>query len=331
MKTAIFDTNFWSYLASSGRQREFESLEKTLNLQILLPPSILLEVIRTVDASTRVNILQVMKAGNRKKMRTEADLESEELVFEIRRLRPNLRRIGASTKRIRELRKFWVSEIWRHCISKHEELHRESVMTHKNEIAELGALQKSQKESFSEWDVNKVKPSGVTAKFPITDERLRGLVDFNKAYEPWRIENLFYYKNCLSKVDLSITQGDRTVADWCEPLIKIRDFLGDEKEYFSFWLDESKVERMPRNWLRWAVNFLQPFRKLGAGNPYDGQHSAYLVDADLFFTSDKRYFECLQTIFNDGVVRMARPVLLSANADLFLKEIADKTCSVKMF
>jgi len=324
MKTAIFDTNFWSYLALSGRQREFESLEKSLNLQILLPPSILLEVTRTVDATTRVNILRVMRAGNRKKMRTEADLESEELVYEIRRLRPNLRRIGASTKRIRELRKFWVSEIWRHCISNHEELHRQLVVSQQKDIAELGAVQKNHKESFSEWDVNKVKPSGVTAKFPSTEERLRGLVDFNREYEPWRIENLFYYKKCLSKVDFPIAHGDGTVADWCEPLIKIKDFLGHEEQYFSFWLEESKVERMPRNWLRWAVNFLQPFRKLGAGNPYDAQHSAYLVDADLFFTSDKRYFECLQTIFNEGVVRMARPVLLSAKVDLFLKEIADK-------
>lgn len=165
----------------------------------------------------------------------------------------------------------------------------------------------------AKWDVNKTKPSGIKARFTDKDTFASRFAEKDKEYEPWRIMNLYYYRKYLRYAALPRNVDERTVADWCEPWIDIEDFLGDEKRYVEFWLCGTRLENMQRNWLRWAVRALQPFRKIGVGNPFDEQHSAYLVDAKCFFTSDRRYFECLQTIYEDNVVEIAKPILFEAD------------------
>ncbi len=322
MKTAIFDTNFWSYLASSGREKDFRALEKRIDLQVLLPPSILLEAFKTADPELRVNILHAMKSVNRKKMRTEADLETEELIFEIRRLRPEIRRSFGNTKTVEKLRKFWTSEIWHKCIDKHEVFHKESII-HNPEVAKQIEAQRYNKARGNGWNENKVKLSELTARFDKNATGINDFIDLEQEYELWRMGNSFYYQKVLSREDLPRYRNERTIVDWCEPFINIKAFITDKKSFFSFWLYECMASKMPRNWLRWAMDFLQPIRKIGLGNAYDCAHSSYLVDADFFFTSDKRYYDCLQIIYDEDFISIAKPVLLSTNADLFIDEITN--------
>ena len=179
----------------------------------------------------------------------------------------------------------------------------------------LLSAEREMKRNFEEkrWDVNKTRPSQIRAKLSKDDLFASRYVDKSKWYEHWRVENLYYYKNVLEKVSLPLNRDDRTVADWCEPWIDISAFLSDEQGLCRFWLEEVEIRFMQRNWLRWAVRILQPFRKISGGNPYDEQDAAYLVDAERFYTSDRRYYECLKVIYDDRVVDMAEPVLIDAD------------------
>ena len=324
----IFDTSFWSYLAESDQEGAFVDLEKKLNLEVILPPSILLEVQKTKDKEKRIKIIKVMNKGYRKKERTEVDMESEELIYEVRRLHPECSKYFSSTKRINKLRKFWTKDIWKNSIEKTDFYHNRMVRSEKRGIGIVINEQESIKKGMQEakWDVNKTRPSDMKAKFSEKSTFALKYVDVNKDYDPWRIINLYYYKKSLENVSLQINHDDRTVADWCEPWIDIKEFMANEKRYFDFWLEEVEIRNMQRNWLRWAVSTMQPLRKIANSNPYDEQHSAYLINVDMFYTCDRRYYECLKVIYDDNQVTIAKPVLIDADINNALCQI-EKNCN----
>lgn len=248
-------------------------------------------------------------------MRTEADLESEELVNEVRRLRPSCINFYPNTKRIKTLREFWTNEIWRGVLSQHEFLHHEARKMLGDSNTVLNE-QSQLKNNLSKWSANKTLPSNIKAQFPLENDHYKALVAPDQWYEPWRIDSLLYYNNML--------KIDQTIIDWTAPWININLFLSDKKALFNFWLHDVSPQRMPRNYTRWAMNLLQSLRKLGEGNPFDAQHTTYLHDSELFFTCDRRYFDCLKVIFEDGVVPIARPVLLPADIESALRVISSE-------
>lgn len=311
----IFDTNFWSYLADSSLESSFLELEKKLKLDIILPPSILLETQKTKDEVKRLKIIKAMNKKWRKKSRTEADLESEEVVFEIKRNCPKYKRKYINTNNVKRLRKFWLKHIWESAIAKTDFYHNSMIYSNITEIQIAIREQEENKKYFKDakWDLNKTIPSSFQAEISDKDLIAYKHSKVGKKYEPWRVVNLHYYRKQLLNYSLPIGHNGRTVVDWCEAWINIPEFLKDEAAFCQFWLEQVETKNMPRNWLRCAVRLLQPFRKISEGNPYDEQHSAYLVNTEIFYTCDRRYYQTLQTIHNDDVIKFAKPILLGAD------------------
>lgn len=79
------------------------------------------------------------------------------------------------------------------------------------------------------------------------------------------------------------------------------------------WLDEANVVDVPRNWLNWAVACVQLTAKLGSGNPGNAQQASYLVDCDLFLTSDRRFVRVLERVREDAPFSFAETVLMDGN------------------
>jgi len=67
----------------------------------------------------------------------------------------------------------------------------------------------------------------------------------------------------------------------------------------------------------------QILTKLGQGNPRDIQHAAYMYDADIFFTADRRYAASLEHLRRWSPVPFARTVRLSA-ADSLVAGITEE-------
>jgi hypothetical protein len=248
-------------------------------------------------------------------------LEVDELIAEVRRLLPDYIRPFPVTKRINTLRHWWKNDIWSEALNPHSSLHQQVKNSAKFERERFALQQDEMKKSLKGWDPIKTKPSHIEAQFPSDDRRFWGLVDFSRKYQPWRVDSMFWYNYSLEDAALSTSNNDRTIVDWTDPWITIDAFLEDKKRLYKFWLEEVEISRMPRNYTRWAMNFLQPLRKIGSGNSLDVQHSAYLIDADIFFTCDRRYYDCLKIIYNDRVVPIAKPILLPANIENALELI----------
>src|SRR5688500_19306712 len=86
----VFDNNIWSYVGDEGSRPALDKLLDKYGLQLLHAPSVLLEVLRTPRPDVRRRIVQAMVLGRPgRKLRSEADVEADELIREIRRLRPD--------------------------------------------------------------------------------------------------------------------------------------------------------------------------------------------------------------------------------------------------
>jgi hypothetical protein len=102
-------------------------------------------------------------------------------------------------------------------------------------------------------------------------------------------------------------------ADWVGAFVDLAAIQRSRSEFLRFWAYDVDLESMPRNWIRWAVNILQHTEKVTRGNPSDEQHSAYLVDCDLFLTADSRYASVLQSVREDAPFEMAETKLVSGD------------------
>jgi hypothetical protein len=95
------DTNVWSRLSEREEVEGFERLEQAVGFEVVIPPSTVLEALRTRDPARRRSIVQAITSRGRTRihLRSEARMEADELVSEIARLR----RTGCGATPIRDL------------------------------------------------------------------------------------------------------------------------------------------------------------------------------------------------------------------------------------
>ena len=110
----ILDTNVWAYLADADEGDALADLEDRLGFRNVVPPSILLETLRTSNKEVRERIVQVMTARGNVRIHpsTEAREMADELVAELRRLRPEWVRTFPETSQIKRLNKYWTKKLW---------------------------------------------------------------------------------------------------------------------------------------------------------------------------------------------------------------------------
>jgi len=65
----------------------------------------------------------------------------------------------------------------------------------------------------------------------------------------------------------------------------------ENASWLQFWFYEVELKTMPRFWLRWAIQFLQRFRRVTDGTPCDAQLATYLPEADVVVSADKTFIQ----------------------------------------
>jgi hypothetical protein len=81
------------------------------------------------------------------------------------------------------------------------------------------------------------------------------------------------------------------------------------------WLYEVGRTDAPREWMRWAVSFLQGLRKVTAGTPADSQIALYAYEADVFLSGDKGLVDIINTVRGDAPAPTARAQRILSDAD----------------
>jgi predicted nucleic acid-binding protein len=305
MRIAL-DTNVWSFLADRDERIAFENLINSRNMTVVLPPGTLLEVLRTTDVERRRRIIEVLTHGKRHYLRSDAALESDEVIAEARRLRPLWLRARPRTDRVASLDAFWTKRIWRIARQSPERLvaiekamgtrDRDTIVANQRRNKEImGELRKT--DHRREWKhLNFSKMQAILTDDMPPEERA-GWPDSNRV-DAWRAICMITYWRALMVVPNRArwTGEDTTYADWIGSYLALDKLGKDRADFNCFWYCDVQASNMPRNWLRWAIDVAQWERRITDSNPGDAQQGSWLVDADIYLTADRRFAQILDMV-----------------------------------
>jgi hypothetical protein len=111
-----------------------------------------------------------------------------------------------------------------------------------------------------------------------------------------------------------VLRQHQTSLDWLEPWLKLDRIHDERPKWVTFWTQECAKERLPREWLRWAMREVQALRKVTAGTPVDNQIATYLLDYDIFVTGDRAFVDCIDVIRQHAPARIAASSLSPAGS-----------------
>ncbi|MFD6026028.1 hypothetical protein [Streptomyces griseoluteus] len=294
----ILDNNLWSYVGIEGSKAELESLAQSRRLSVRTPPATLLEVLRTKDAQKRNRIIDAMTSRHWVRLRTEADVECEEIVAEARRIRPHWARQLPQPGRPADLREFWTRRIWRQAAQDSAPLAaRQRRLMDVVEDHVFGVL-KSNSLAMRETDWRAEDLAKVTymATEEAPDSYLAGWQ--RGTYAPgWRVEARDVFREALNgHRSMTWAGSGATYRDWLEPYLYLDRVLRDPEDFTRFWLTDVNEVRMPRNWLRWVSGVALLEHKVTRSTGRDNQLACYLPDCDVFLSEDRRFVRALQRV-----------------------------------
>jgi hypothetical protein len=314
-RRVLLDTNVWSRVSSARAGTQLRVAATRAGAEIIAAPSALYELTRMPDATSRRRALRLVTETWLTRLMPEAYLEAAEIVSAIRRHRPQWlvehpqlgefgqleydwrRRNTPATRRLRSHRKAGVWERFRHAPDLAEaEL--------KAIEGELMASSRRQSESAR----SEMLEQGVRDPGPLRSIRSAFVGPYpgwrGDDFEAWRGETLVSLRYNL------FAQQRGAYVDWISPFVELSRIAADAAGWTEFWLYEIQAAEVPRQWLRWAIQTQQRFRKVSPGASGDAQLAAYLVDADMLISTDKQFVELVSACVDAAPAPIAKAILI---------------------
>jgi hypothetical protein len=107
LERILFDTNVWNYLADCVSVSDLKRAAKVGATRILVAPSTLYEALRVRNVETRFRRAALITNRAWTRLMPEAYSESQELLGEIKRLRPQWLKSGGNRQAVQRLRHDW--------------------------------------------------------------------------------------------------------------------------------------------------------------------------------------------------------------------------------
>lgn len=291
----ILDTNLWSMIGDEGSVDELNAWVVSEGIELLTPPAILTEMIRVSRQDLLEGWLRALTTGRRTRLASEAELESREVVAEVKRLHPGWMRRWPDTPLVAQFNTFWTRKIWR--LAKEDPVRLMLANTElRDSEGDMLEVQRSNQQSFrgsgEDW-------TSLDAWIELTEH---APADWREGWpdrrvEAWRANAaLLFWSELYSEPIRAMFSKDRaTYADWIGAFVDLPSMLRNRATFNKFWLEEVDVLNMRRRWLRYAVDVAQSqsARKIRRSNFRDNQLSAYLPDCDVFVTADIGFAEAL--------------------------------------
>jgi hypothetical protein len=258
------------------------------------------------NVALRDTIVRLMISPRFWRLMPEAYTESMEILYEIKRVRPDWLRDTPDLRFFNRLKNDWARKtggFWVRCARspKGEARFLDHVEQGMREGA-IGERRRGRREMISAgWKAN-----------PPMDKTLAGLNEPTPGWrgemvEAWRIERWYTLTYGLAH------QGD-AYRDWIAPFVELDDGLLSSGAWTEFWLYLVDKGAVPRQWMRWAHSFAQRFRKITQGSPGDTQLFTYFLETDIVITADKALLDILEECRPYAPCRLPDGRLFSAGA-----------------
>lgn len=293
----ILDTNVWSYLAGSTRVNEFSSAVRQGSLQILVAPSVVYESLYIPDAAARARVVRLQSSRKWQRLMPDAFSECAEILAEVRRVRPEWLRDEPDVRAFERQRRDWTRRLagggfWNRL---------------RDDPAAMAAaiddpyLRIAQAETRATR--KQIELQGNSNPGRLAEVRARWGHDVWR--EPWRLQ-------AFTTFEQHIMQPDNPYRDWLQPFLKVHPSQIPMPLWLNFWLIQADMRAVPRQWLRWAFEYLQAYQKWSTGTPGDAQLASYLVEADYLVSSDKRLIELTNRVQAQAPFHVAQGHLVRA-------------------
>ena len=320
----LLDTNLWSYIGQRGEASDFDKLEESRGIEVVLAPSVLLEICADRNVERRRAGVDAMTSRPRTTLKSEAQSFVEEIVQAARELRPEWLRAWPKTEVVNRHERYWRHRVWVEANRDPGAVGEANARLDQGELDSLLDLQRFNKAQLRESRVAVPPPHLARASF--TSETPKALTQgwLGDDLETWRLETLLLYRHQL--LDRSV-RTDRnpsgsTLAEWADAWLKLTQVRREIESFNVFWLYEVAAAQVPRAWLAWGIGLAQLEAKAQRSNGLDVQHSAYLLDADVFLSADRRFVTALAWLHEHRSTDFAEPRWVAAEGSV-VEAIAD--------
>jgi hypothetical protein len=299
----LLDTNVWRYIVDADAVAQLARQARRRRLNILVSPAVLYEMLRTSDPELRRRLVLAVTRESWTRLMPEAYTDSLAIHGVMRLRRPEWLRTRPDLRAFRQFRQDWTSDsgFWRRA--------RSAPDLEARFIADLGAQELSQ--ARLQADERRL----LTKHLPFDRVHVKGwrgriegdLPGWNgNEVEPWRFDTATHWWHGL------ILRPKGAYRDWLNPFLDLGRIAEEFASWNHLWLHEADLGEVPREWIRWAVGFVQATRKVTPGTPVDNQIATYLPDADVFVTGDRALAHIIAKVREEAPIGMADPLLLRA-------------------
>lgn len=281
------DTNIWRYLVDADAVETIRGAAKPAGVELVACPAVLYECLRMSDPHLRRLLAKALTRTAWLRPMPEAFVEAEELRQEIARLHPEWLTTKPDTRNWHRNVIDWRVGFWQRV------RHDTSVMARIVSTVDEGKLHQARNEA------KEARSAARELRHTMKGLRLDTASAWythpvpgwdGEPFEAWR-----GYSESTWWQELVLKQH-RTFLDWLEPWLDLDRIRAERPRWVTFWTRECSPERLPREWIRWAMREVQALRKVTPGTPVDNQICTYLFDYDVFVTSDRAFSECVEVI-----------------------------------
>lgn len=283
-KKIIFDTNVISYISKQNLENELLDICQKANIEILLPLAILLELSKTADETDRKKFLLFISNKSFIKLHTETYYEALEIKNVVEQFYPKYIINEFANSSISQYLENLQEKYLTNCFKKNNELHNIAISMQLPEQSVQLQIQRKNKENTSQYGINIEKDNLLDIKLPFFE---------GDVLEPWKQDNICFFYNLYLTQYKEEGKGYRFFLD---NMVDMTSLFSDKEKVQYFWKNNASPDKLPRNWTRCMVRFLQQYKKIIASNPFDEMIASNLINVDFFYTTDKKYYDILEII-----------------------------------
>lgn len=311
----LLDTNVWNYLADHSNAAALAAAARAGGATVVVAPAVIYEALAVTDPVTLHARSRLLTDERWKRLMPEAYSECQEVLGQIRRLRPDWLLQQPPRRDFQLLFRDWRRNgtgFWARVRA-----HPQEASKHVRELQQ-GLLQLARVETKA------ARKKQINNDYPVWSAPLNkywsevpSQLGANEkiSVAAWRHDALLFWTRHLGGVIGQPTPLDYVggYVDWLSAELSFDSVKANDHSWYRFWLFDISDDAMPRSWLRWASGLLQQFSRWSPGTPGDNALSAYLMDADWFVTADAGLYRIVKKVHADAPFRVASPLLISAD------------------
>jgi len=301
----LLDTNIWRYLVDSGFGDSLFQETRRSNKRVAIAPAVIIESLRMSDPKLRNKIIELQTRGCWERLMPDSFLECEDVKREMLRIHPEWALEEENSNLFRKLRYDWLRSkggFWEKVRVETEKVANHYRLRDSSTLEEVRSQLRDARKSVVDTGARILNTNSLD---DLKGSWRDGRTGEKIVVDAWRVYAVTIWSNMLS--------CESVFKQWLGCSIDI-DLLVSYRasDFVRFWQGEIQQEKVPREWIRAAMYFMQSERKVTDGNPTDSAISTHAIDVDLIVSADKNFVAMLNRLQDEAPFRTAHGVLVQA-------------------